>query len=352
MTANFLDKVDFIIVGQGIAGSLLAVVLMTGGAKVKLIDNTLPNTASRNAGAVIHAYSAKDWSINAAAQGFLASALTQYQYIQERSGSQFLYKSVLNVWGEIADSATPTVPDTLFDRPAQHRLHDVWQLLPGPSIGAFRQYFSERKAMRIEQFVHSGLVIENGRVRYGGITADKIIFCEGVALRANPILKDRFPLTTNRGDTLLLDIAGLRQNEAHGYHDLFERGGIRLLPHGMGQYWCGSNNIWQPDGLRPSMAFREDTLRLLQQWLRVPFRLLAHSVTERPTTAGQFPLIGLLPQNKAVGVLNGLGTRGYLRAPLYAKAMAKMLLGGGIEVEDYDNERFWHMATSVPGLNG
>lgn len=351
--AVFMHYIDFLIIGQGIAGSSLAYELQTFGAKVFVLDNASENTSSLRAGAIIHAYTSSHWVRNAAAEKYLKTALAQYQDLGSKMDIEFLYPSILKLWEREQNIFTGEVHQSAFSTQAQRRLNFVWHLDAGATINAYRQFLTETNSYRKAAFDYGQLIIEKAQIRYQDILAKKIIFCEGALARHNPFFMDRFQFTLNRGDVLILQIpllAALDKGMGE-IQNIYEKKGIRLIPLSGDKFWCGSNNLWQLDELKPSLLFKEQTQETLKDWLSVPFKILAHTATQRPTTAGQFPLLGLLPTCPEIGIMNGLGTRGFLRAPKYAKALAEMLLSGNEQIKDYDNEKFWQLASKNDGLN-
>jgi glycine/D-amino acid oxidase-like deaminating enzyme len=118
---------------------------------------------------------------------------------------------------------------------------------------------------------------------------------------------------------LLVDIPAL--DISYIYHQQ-----LRLVPAHEGLFWCGSNYRWDYNDLLPDQLWRQYATAVLNKWLRLPYTIIDHIVAERPTTAGQAPVVMLHPEIPSVAMLNGLGTRGFSMGPLLAKQMAKMLL--------------------------
>ena len=50
-----------------------------------------------------------------------------------------------------------------------------------------------------------------------------------------------------------------------------------------------------------------------------------HTAGIRPTVNDRRPLIGLHPEHRSLGVFNGLGTKGVMLAPFFAKQFAGFL---------------------------
>ena len=65
---------------------------------------------------------------------------------------------------------------------------------------------------------------------------------------------------------------------------------------------------------------------MLNEWLKLPYKVLDHQASVRPATIERRPFVGLHPNHKQVGILNGMGTKGCSLAPYFAKQLVDHLL--------------------------
>ena len=332
-------QVDFLIVGQGITGTLLSYELIKAGKSVLVTDRAQPGKASLVAGAVINPLSGKGYSPAQHADRFIPLALQTYRSLETLLDKALLREQTLYAFPQNEDEVA--VFDASVKREGNKQLHwmppgtcsdwtpyfntmlgigvqrPVWQVDAAPLLDSWRDYLLARNAYRAGVIDYTKLFITEDRVRYEDITARTVVFCEGTGAWDNPYLAG-LPFTRNRGDVLLLSAPGLPHTGI--YHR-----GLRLVPRADGLFWCGSNYRWQFDNLDPDITWCEQTEVALRRWLRIPFTLAAHLVAERPTTAGQVPLIGRHPQYPAVAVFNGLGTRGFSSGPYWAAHLSRLL---------------------------
>ena len=91
-------------------------------------------------------------------------------------------------------------------------------------------------------------------------------------------------------------------------------------------YWVGSNYLWAFEDEAPSEEFYNKTISHLKHWLRVPFKVLFHKAAIRPATIERRPFVGLHPQHRSVGILNGMGTKGTSLAPYFAWQLSHHLV--------------------------
>lgn len=88
---NDLVHYDFLIVGQGLAGSLLAWHLIGAGQRVLVIDNNNPCAASRVAAGLINPVTGKRLVMEKNAVTYLEAARACYQRLGEQFGEIFLH---------------------------------------------------------------------------------------------------------------------------------------------------------------------------------------------------------------------------------------------------------------------
>jgi glycine/D-amino acid oxidase-like deaminating enzyme len=65
-----------------------------------------------------------------------------------------------------------------------------------------------------------------------------------------------------------------------------------------------------------------------------------HVASVRPATLERRPFVGLHPAYPAVGILNGMGTKGCSLAPWFARQLAELLGNGQAVMGQADVQRF------------
>lgn len=330
-------KTDFLIIGQGIAGTLLSYHLLQLGKKVMVLDNGATDRASHVAAAVINPLSGKKWSRSPEADLFIPEAIACYRGLEALLQLPLLQASPMYIFdtgGEVYPELI-RCDDTEYDNLGRffHRTTTVyrnaatWLVNAQALLGAWKQYLSERHALRRETYVPGLCHISREGIRYKDIEAGQIIFCEGAASISNPLFTG-LPFTRNRGEALLLHIPGLPAEAI--YHRY-----LRLVPRGGGLFWYGSNYQWHFDNLDPDPRWREEAMAGLKNWLKIPFQIAGHMVAERPTTAGQIPLVGRHPRHPSIALFNGLGTRGFSAGPFWARELALQLTDQDYQIRNY-----------------
>ena len=208
-----------------------------------------------------------------------------------------------------------------------------------------------RGVLRAERFELQELAVESERVRYRDIEARWAIFCDGIESMQNAYFS-RLPFAPNKGEVLVVEVPELVLPEAAGLSGVtgpegggsvpgmvFKKG-MSLVPWKDGLFWVGSSYEWSFADAGPTAAFRERTEAVLREWLRVPFRVVEHIAAVRPATLERRPFVGFHPLYPAVGILNGMGTKGCSLAPYFARQLVGRMVSGVAIQADADILRF------------
>lgn len=330
---------QYLIIGQGIAGTLLSYILWKHNKSFLVIDDPhkFPK-ASLVAGAVINPVNVNQWTVRGDDQQYIRTALETYQSMEETLGVSLVRKTAMLVFHEneykcrLYDKAQSLHPDYVQEPDKaeillSHRLfrHEydigkvapVWKVNAAELLSAWSGFLKSRGLIIQEYCKPEECRPTSKGMRYKDIIAEKIIFCEGAVAAHNPFFS-KLPFNRNRGEALLLSVPELPAAYAYHHH-------IRLVPAKENLFWCGSNYRWQFDNLLPDQAWRLETETTLRQWLSIPFKVVDHVVAERPTTAGQHFFAAMHPTLPSVAILNGLGTKGFSYGPALSWALYRQL---------------------------
>jgi len=323
-----MERADYIIVGQGIAGILTAFKLIEKGRSVFLFDDEWPqNTASQVSGAVLNPVNLKNGR-SAFPNDSLGIARKTYQRLEVFLKTTVLSEKPLIFFSKADAMLNPFLSDlsdsekdflkAYFHGGLQYRkLNPVWQVNNKLLLKKWLAHFQNAKNFRKEKFQYADCIFRKDEIIYQDISAGKIIFCEGATGKNNPFFPN-LPFTKNRGNVLLLYIPGLPSDCIYHFKN-------RLIPMGCRQFWLGSNYQWNFNDLKPDLAWREKSLNDLKSWLKIPFQFQTHLVAERPTSAGQNVFLLQHTTFKNVFFFNGLGTKGFTLGPYFAAQLLRLL---------------------------
>lgn len=340
MTVSSSQNFDFLIVGQGVAGTLLSHFLLSENQKVMVIDRPLAGATSGIAAGVINPVTGRRMAKSWRYEDFLPKAKKTYLELENRLGEELwseqnILRALPTVFEENEWSRRGLWPEhapyfadeaDLGNYAGKVSPVPSWGELKGAAkadmprlVSRFRAFLRSKKILMEEVFDFSKLEIGEGGVRYGNFAAGKIIFCEGSKAGGNPYFR-YLPFIPTKGELLLVRIPG------SGFEKLLKNH-IFIVPVGGDLYWVGSTSRFEFDGPEPTTEKRKYLESELKRVLTVPFEVREHQAGIRPTVYDKRPFLGLHPAHPQLGIFNGLGTKGALLGPYFASQMAGFLLG-------------------------
>jgi glycine oxidase len=330
---------DYIIVGQGLAGTTLAWQLLDAGCSVLVIDAEHPITTSKIAAGLITPITgqrlALSWRVDEmlpAARTFFArvEAKTQQSFFHDRTAVR-LFKSDLErvLWTKRKNFATfqahlvDPQPDDLLDAALGDASGGGFhmktaQLDVAGYLAASRAHFNyESHALDWRRDVDlTGDVVSAGPHR-----ARRIISCEGFAATRNPYFS-WVPFKGAKGD--ILTVRFDRPVPPQCLHR-----GIWVVPTSDPQVFrVGATYDWRTLDQVPSVDGRAEIESRLTAFFRVPYTVISHQAAVRPIIRESKAVMGLHPVHQQLGFFNGLGSKGSLHAPWFAGCFAGHLVHG------------------------
>jgi glycine/D-amino acid oxidase-like deaminating enzyme len=344
-------NIDFILVGQGICGTMMYRFLNQAGYRVIVIDQSKNNTASKVAAGVINPVTGrrivKTWLID--------EVMPFAKETYEKISRELKIKAISEV--SIIDFfPTPQITEAFKKRYAEDQEYLSFPNDPGnwsniinyefgygeitPAflvnlpdlLGSYRQHIAEEGKLLEEIFDYEKLELIADRVKYGDLESRHIIFCDGIAGAQNPYFSN-LPFAPNKGEAVLVQIDDL--SPSHIY-----KKGFNLVPWKNNIFWLGSNYLWEFEDDTPTPGFYRFAENWLKQTLKIPFTIIDHLAGIRPATLERRPFVGFHPIHTQVGIFNGMGAKGCSLAPFFANKFADSIKTGSALPKDADVKRF------------
>ena len=348
--------VDYLIIGQGISGTWLSYYLQKANRSFIVIDNDQPNSASRVAAGIINPVTGRRIVKTCMIDELLSFLVPAYEELGNELNIKAIEKKSLTDFHptpqmKIAfDERVKANADFLFHPKDQWQYHETFNYDFGfgevdpcyvvslkEILPAWRKKLLSANQLLEENFEIEELNLSNTEVIYKDITAEKIIFCDGINSSQNPFFKN-LPFALNKGEVILIESSDIPST------NIFKKG-MMLTSIEKDLYWLGSNYLWEFQDDQPTEQFREQTELLLKTWIKVPFKIVDHKASVRPANIERRPFVGFHPTLKNIGILNGMGTKGCSLAPFFAKQLVEYTINGETILPEADVNRFRKILT-------
>lgn len=337
-----MQNYDDILIGQGIAGTTLAWHLLDSGSNVLLIDQELPVTSSKIAAGLITPITGRNLKPAWRWDELWPTAKTFYRIIESRTDANFFDEiptvRIYNNDHQRAATArrnpnpsvqikTPDVPLTAehFNTPfGTFEMTPAGRLDVPRYLEVSRNHFESIGSYRAAAVdIANDIQLDGDAVSIPtlGVASTRLTFCQGFAGHTNPWFAN-VGFDASQGEILTIDVPGLTESRV-------VRHGVWLAPIGGGKFKVGSTyDRDQLDGVATQRR-RDEICEQLRRFLKLPFTIVEHSAAVRPNLVGRYPVIGRHEQHSQLAYFNGLGSKGTLQAPYFAKQLTGVLLDGG-----------------------
>jgi glycine/D-amino acid oxidase-like deaminating enzyme len=353
-------QTDFLIIGQGLAGSLLAWELIRRDCRVVVVDTGKDN-ASLVAAGIINPVTGMRFVKTANVETLLPTAHDCYAQLSALFGQRFYCdKPMLRIFRDgtelahckkrqgqadyepyLGELATPGQAIAKFSTPFGFiGQRQTGHLLTVPLLGRLKQFFIGHNGYRQGTVDYRAIQFDSS-VHWQDITAKQVIFCEGYQGSQTPWFS-WLPFQPAKGEILTLAHQVELPNAILNY-------GNWLIPVESGKVRVGATFDREHLNTQPSLQGKETLLNPLKPFNANLARstVVEHQAAIRPCTADRYPFIGTHPQNSQIAIFNGFGAKGSLQIPWYSQCFADYLLNRKPLPSSCDIQRY--KTTHFPG---
>jgi glycine oxidase len=321
-----MKKVNALILGQGLAGTLLSFELMKRGLSVGVIDDGNPTAASRLAAGLVSPITGKRTALMWRADTLLARAAASYSELE------FLLKKGFYFPMRLFRHYTSDEQRRLFRARKEEPSHAPWlggefgkgegmeikgaaRLDAAGLCTAWRAHLRDRETLIEEKLIPRDVDFSADTVRWNDYEADFLVACTGAK---EPVegLFHFLKFQPTKGE--LLTVASGAPEDAIHYAAHF------AIPLGGGQFKVGATYDRADLSPSPTAAGRA-ALETSLPALLGPSQIVKHESGIRPNLLGHFPVLGAHPDLPRLSIMNGLGSKGALWAPYCAEVMAEWM---------------------------
>jgi glycine oxidase len=348
---NSQIRVDYIIVGQGLAGSCLALQLIRQGKRVVVIDRQYENSATRVAAGLFNPVTGRNMTLTWMADTLFPYLHEFYQQAEQITSASFFYPMPLyrpffsveeqNEW--MGKSTNPTIAPYIKTVQAspidEDRVQNKFGGLLIAQSGyvntvafakAVRQYIQQTNTLLEQDFHEDELIVEDDSVQYLQYKARKIIFCQGERARSGRYFS-WLPIRALKGETLTISTSTAATK-------IYNRG-VYVVP----DIWkVGATYQFHDTSPSVTEEGRKELLTKLDELVCFPYQVVAQSWGMRPTTPDRRPILGPHPDHPAIVIFNGLGTKGVTLAPYFSMVLTAWIENGNPMHKEVDIHRYKH----------
>jgi glycine oxidase len=330
---------DYLIVGQGLAGSVLAYHLKKRGASFAIVDNNHSRSATKVAAGHVDYISGKRLTLSWRAETLIPHARAFYKKLEKELGLNFFYdmpsKRLFTTQVEANVFAKKRELDTFSgfygELIGSHDDENIIAPFGGVHVlgsccldtkvflSAMADYLKEH--IYHAEMDYEQLDVSHDRVVFGDIVAKKVLFCNGYHVYKTPWFKD-LGYRMAKGETLTLKNWGLDDTVAYKF-------GRWMVPRHSGHLKCGATYEWDDINTDTSEKGKLALLNHLKKHFICQPEIVAHEAGVRCMVKNLRPIIGYHPHFSHVGIFNGFSSKGVMMVPYFAEQWMQMEFNGG-----------------------
>ncbi|MBC7922653.1 MAG: FAD-binding oxidoreductase [Ferruginibacter sp.] len=336
---------DYLLVGQGLAGTILSHTLRSAGCATGVVDAARLPSSSRVAAGIFNPLTGKQPVKTWQAEALFSFLPPFYREMETRLGERFFHPKpfyrpfrtveeqnrgisltgspALGTW--LRSRATdPETADFLLSHLGGLETLQAGYVAVDRLLRAYRSQLVSEGMLFDRPFSFDALQVFPDGVAWQGIRARRLIFCEGSHAVSNPYFR-WLPFRPVKGEILTVEI------HARVPDRIFKQG-VFLVPQ---EHGCKVGATYERNCLgsspgndfdwQPTPGARQEMTSTLSTWLKPAYRVLKQEAGIRPATFDRRPFIGLHPKYPALGIFNGLGSKGVSIAPYYARHFYEFL---------------------------
>lgn len=350
---------DYLIVGQGLVGTVLAHTLESNDLSFMIVDGDYPETSSKVAAGLMSAVTGKRIVKTWKADELFPFALSFYKKLEQQLGTQFLfekriYKPFQTIEEEndfISKSADENfnryldfkIDTSTYDAVIKKQRGGV-DVLQGGNVWtkaflqASRNHFLKNNRLRSEEFFYDSLSHTKEGVSYKDIKAKKVVFCEGPFALNNPYFA-WLPFAVTKGEQLRITSDTIPEDK------IISKGGY-ILPIGNKQFILGASYERTFEN-KVTEKGREMITKKMGEVLNAAYQIVGQRSAIRPTVKDRRPFIGQHPDYENVFIFNGMGTKGVTLSPYFASHFVDFLEKGSELNKEVNIKRYYSLYSEV-----
>lgn len=338
-----MKQTENLIIGLGVAGINLCHQLEKAGKSFLVIDRCPENSSSLIAGGIYNPVvlkrKVKSWKVDE----LFPFLVETYRELEQQLGVDFLLHDFpilkpvssvdeLNEWQQAVDDhrlspyvdsvekQTPHGPFQKSTLGSTTIKHSGFVRI-GKLVLAYRNYLQQKGLLIEDEFDYEAIKVEDSP-SYRDVSADRVIFCEGRFISENPFF-NWLPFRPTKGQMLTV-----RVPEELTPDRIYNQQFLLFPTEEKNIFRLGATYEWHNLNETSSQKSTDELIERAQKALNIHFEVLDAQAAIRPNVADRRPTIGRHPENVNLFLFNGMGSKGVMLAPYFAKQMVNHIYEG------------------------
>lgn len=345
-------EIDFLLIGQGLAGTALAYRLKQAGKKIRIIDEPRANNSSRVAAGLFNPVTGRKMVKTWKADLLFPAIKPFYKELEQLTGSKFLIEKAIyrpfltieeqNEWmGNSADPGFEAYLEMICSTSQSEFLKDPFGgvmlrnsgwLHINNLLDAMTSYFKEE--LIVGKFDENLLTREGDFWIYHELQAKAVVYCNGMGAKSSKFFSF-LPFAPVKGEIL-----EVKQDFSPDY--VVNRGVFRVHL-GNDVHRVGSTYTKHDLDVGPTDEAKTEIMDRLTDLVRLPVKeIISHKTGIRPATRDRKPFLGKHPTELGVYLFNGFGAKGVSLIPYFSEQMATYLLNEKAIDSEVDIARYFN----------
>ena len=341
---------DFIIVGQGIAGTVFASSLLKLNKSFVVIDSIKPREMSPSRIALgvynplVLKWITKVWNADHQLESLFSFCNFFENHFQTKIHfKQNIYRLLessldINNWNakqssiKLSRYLSRSLNDLNFtEKKFGQVLNSGWvdvKLM----LDVFLGYIQERQIFLNKKIDYKRIIFKDDLIYYDNIICRNIVFCEGCSVYHNPFFKKAKVIPT-KGEAIKIHCPNLNLRSV--LHT-----GVLIIPLKDDIYHVGSTYDPNDTSILPTKKAIDKLTNKLSVIKKFPHKIINHLAAHRPSTEDRKPILGPSVNNKNIFIFNGLGSRGILLAPYLSEQLINHIYSNKVIESEISYKRF------------
>lgn len=317
------EELDHLIIGQGLAGSILSYKLLKMGKKVAVINTFDPKSPSYIAGGIFSPIAgqriAKIWQ----ADNIFPQMANFYRSLEQELKCSFFHqlpyiKLLIN--DELKKFAQRRFADPEYAQYIKRirfwqNKHDAIEIQhtgwmnTNIFLDNYRAFLKQNNAYIEDWFDVNQLKIGQNEIHYNDITAKNIIFANGLQATNNHFF-DHHRFIPTKGELLTI--------KTDAPTSAIVSGNVFMLPIGKNLFHVGATFAREYSNVLPTQEAKQWLCTELEKLINVDYEIIDHKAGIRPTTPGHRPIVEWHKKHTNIGIFTGFGAKGVSYIPYCA----------------------------------